>query len=163
MIIRSKFSWNILAPIYHFLAATVFFFVLAAAYATNPEYRCFPVVTLAAFIAMIASILFWLPLRKKAVTIVITDNEIVTRSFLGIGSARRYPLSAFTGFVYFNDRYKDDKFERLYILINDKKIIGISGFYHKNYNQLKQILSQTIPDLGLTTYSRTDELLETFL
>ncbi|PQJ11091.1 hypothetical protein CJD36_014075 [Flavipsychrobacter stenotrophus] len=132
-------------------------------YVNSPDHRVLPVVIFAASITIACIILFWLPLKRKAVKIVISDDTIIVSSFLGIGPKHEFLLSAFTGFVYFDDNYQNYSFQRLYLLINQQKVVGLSGFYHKNYNELKQTLSQKVPDHGVTIYNFSDELIDAFL
>lgn len=163
MEIRSIFSWNIFYPLLNFGGLTALLCAMVVDYVNIPEHRALPQVIFTTCIAIACIILFWLPLWRKTVTIVISDDTIIVGSFLGIGPKRKYPLSAFSGFVFFDDNYRAYSFQRLYLLINKEKVIGLSGFYHKNYNELKQTLSQKVPDQGVTIYNFSDELIDAFL
>jgi len=61
-------------------------------------------------------------------------------------------LYAFTGFTGYTishlPNYYGDSSEYIHIIKGTKKVISISAFYHKNYQELKDGLIGSLPFLG---------------
>ena len=72
-------------------------------------------------------------LRTKSIKVYIDNNSITKRNFIGLGIKTKFELNNITGFKTSNISSKSETYEYLYIMFNDKKIVKLSEFYHKNY------------------------------
>lgn len=100
-------------------------------------------------------------IRKKIIILGITKDEFIVKRFLGL-KTEIYKISDIQGWKYSHLSSKSGTYEYLYIYKNDKKVIKISEFYHKNYSILKsQILSKT-KHLGYEKFSIIDEFKDIF-
>jgi hypothetical protein len=96
-------------------------------------------------------------LRTKLIIVTIKGNQVEKRNFIGL---KQYNFKDFDGFQTSILTSKGEDFEYLYFIKNGEKIIKISDAYHKNYSELKNIISSQLKDLGKIKFSYLDELKE---
>jgi hypothetical protein len=107
--------------------------------------------------------LIWLifgVLRTQIISITINDNQIKKKNYLGFN--KQYSFKDFDGFQTSILTSKGVSFEYLYFVKEGEKIIKISEAYHKNYSNLKDIISTHLKDLGEIQFSYFDEFKEVF-
>ena len=108
-------------------------------------------------------LLFWGELRTKIISVEIKDGYIKVKRFYGL-KATNYEFSEIKGWKYSFLTSKGKTYEYLYLLNdNNKKVIKISEFYHKNYFQVKDYIKLHFKDLGFEKFSFRDELKEIFV
>lgn len=97
-------------------------------------------------------------LRIKAVQVKIEYNYIIIKSFLGLGTTKKYEFIDFDGYKIsiLPSEYED--YEYLYLVKNQKKIIKISQFYHSNYTEIKQAISKKTKNLGKEDFNLAREI-----
>jgi hypothetical protein len=121
-----------------------------------------PVLDLIFFLFMFF-VLLWLgmgELRTKALAVAIRPGAITVRRFYGLGPIRSYNLSDFDGFTTSLLTSKSDTYEYLYLMKGDKKVLKLSEYYHKNYDDLKAELEKEVNKLGEIPFSLVDEFKE---
>lgn len=101
-------------------------------------------------------------LRTKVVSVAINMYAIKTKSFLGFGAAKEFLLKDIDGFTTSILTSNTGEYEYLYLMTGDKKIVKISGFYHKNYLEMKQFLATKLPFLGDKPFDLWAETKEIF-
>lgn len=106
--------------------------------------------------------LFFGELRIKAVKIKIENETISLKMFLGFGKERKYELKEFDGYKISILPSEYQEFEYLYLLIDQKKVIKISQFYHSNYAEIKQGISRNTKNLGKLDFNIFSEIKEIF-
>ena len=101
-------------------------------------------------------------LRTKVIKVYIESEELIVSNYCGLGAKRIYSIPQFDGFetALLPSRY--DTYEYLYLMENGKKVVKLSQFYHSNYEDLKQILSSKIQNLGQKRFSYLQEIKEIF-
>lgn len=99
-------------------------------------------------------------LRTKIIVIEIKNNYINKKNYLGFN--QNYNFKDFDGFQTSIFVSKGERFEYLYLVKDNKKIIKISQAYHKNYFELKDKISIHLKNLGEIEFSYIDELKEIF-
>jgi hypothetical protein len=99
-------------------------------------------------------------LRTQMIQVTIQKSEVEKRNYLGF--RRKYDFRNFDGFQTSIISSKSGRFEYLYFIKDDKKIIKISEAYHKNYFDLKENISTHLKDLGEIQFSYLDEFKEVF-
>ena len=107
--------------------------------------------------------LVWLvfgELRTKIIEVLIDNYHIENRNYLGLRI--KYNFKDFDGFQTSILTSKGESFEYLYLIKDNRKIIKISEAYHKNYDELKNIIKLNLKDLGEIKFSYIDELKEIF-
>lgn len=100
-------------------------------------------------------------LRTKFIIVEIDKSEIKTKRFLGL-KTETYKFSEIEGWKYSYLTSRGDTYEYLYLYQDNKKIIKISEFYHKNYLQLKNKVQENFKSLGYEQFSLLDEFKEIF-
>jgi hypothetical protein len=100
-------------------------------------------------------------LRTKFIIIEIEKNEIKIKRFLGL-KTETYRFSEIKGWKNSHLTSNGGTYEYLYLYKNNKKIIKISEFYHKNYLQLKNKIQLDFESLGYEQFSFLDEFKEIF-
>ena len=107
--------------------------------------------------------MIWGELRTKAIKVYIDNSSITKRNFLGLGTTTIYNFSQVSGFRTSNVSSKSGTYEYLYIIVNDKKVIKISEYYHRNYKELKSdLMKKNIRNLGNEFWSFIKETKEIF-
>jgi len=157
---KSKFTLKtyivillLFAVIFAIIKAILTFFL-------NPYYddKIFPKI----FVPSILILLFLIgELRRKIVIIKIENNQFEIKKFFGL-KVETYKFSEIKGWKHSLQKTKGRTYEYLYLYRNDKKIIKISNFYHKNYSNLKNEIKNKIKCLGYEPFSLIDELKEIF-
>lgn len=100
-------------------------------------------------------------LRTKIVMIKIENNQFEIKKFFGL-KVETYKFSEIKGWKHSLQTAKGGTYEYLYLYRNDKKIIKLSEFYHKNYANLKNEIANRIKHLGYEPFSLIDEFKEIF-
>ncbi len=103
-------------------------------------------------------------LRTKVVSLDIGYDNFIVKGYFGFGASKTY---------YFNDieGYRTSilpasmvVYEYLYVISGGKKVIKLSQFYHKNYDELKAaIAGANIKYLGFEDFNYGRELKEIFI
>lgn len=117
------------------------------------------------FVSLISFTTIWLvfgELRNKMVRVTIDDNSISSSKFGGLLPSKTYRFADIDGFKLSFLRSRAGGNEYLYIMQDDKKVIKISDFYHKNYSEIKEQVRLKTTDLGFENFSYIDELKEIF-
>lgn len=99
-------------------------------------------------------------LRTKVIEVTIDNNTIEKRNYLGLN--QKYNFKDFDGFQTSILTSKGETFECLYLVKDSQKIIKISEAYHKNYDELKNLIGVKSKELGEIKFSYIDELKEIF-
>jgi hypothetical protein len=99
-------------------------------------------------------------LDSKYKMFTINNNQIEKKNYLGF--RQKYDFRDFNGFQTSIISSKSGRFEYLYFIKDNKKIIKISEAYHKNYFDLKEKISVDLKDLGEIQFSYIDEFKEIF-
>ena len=100
-------------------------------------------------------------IRTKFIIVEIGRKEIKVKRFLGL-KTETYKFSDIEGWKYSHLTSRGGTYEYLYLYQENKKIIKISEFYHKNYLQLKNIVQENFKTLGYEQFSLLDEFKEIF-
>jgi hypothetical protein len=101
-------------------------------------------------------------LRTKAISVIIIENSVSIKGFLGLASSRPFELNDFDGFTTSILTSRNGSYEYLYLMKDKKKIIKISEFYHKNYLEMKQCVSIRMKYMGEIPFSLPTEIKEVF-
>ncbi len=102
-------------------------------------------------------------LRQKAIKVSIGKTSISARGYIGTGLKKEYEFSDIEGYRISFISSRMDSYEYLYLIVNNKKIIKLSGFYHRNYEELKTaIIQHQIKNLGVEYWSFLQETKEIF-
>ncbi len=92
------------------------------------------------------------------------DNEtIISRSYLGFGKSVVTNFEEVDGFTICMVPSKYDDYEYLYIIKDNRKIIKVSQFYHRNYEDVKKAISKKVKFIGKERFSYRQELKEIFI
>jgi len=99
-------------------------------------------------------------LRTQIIELTIQNNQVTKKNLLGL--KREFKIKEFEGYQTSLISSRSGRFEYLYFIKDDKKIIKISEAYHKNYSELKKTISTELKDLGDIQFSYIDEFKEIF-
>ena len=102
-------------------------------------------------------------LRTKALKVYIEDNNITVSRYGGLGFKKHYKFSDFDGYQITILPSTYDQFEFLYLMINGKKKIKISEFYHTNYAEMKEYIIRKTTFAGEEDFDLLRELKEIFV
>ena len=103
-------------------------------------------------------------LRNKVILVDIGYDNFVVKRYLGLGTAKTYYFGDMQGYKISFLYSASASYEYMYLIKDDKKIIKLSQFYHKNYDELKQaIIDAHVKDLGIEDYSTMREVKEIFV
>jgi hypothetical protein len=103
-------------------------------------------------------------LRSKIVFFEINHDSFNVKRYLGLGKSQNYYFDEMDGWKLSILSSHSGSYEYLYIILKNKKIVKLSEFYHKNYQELKgNIISKNIKNLGFERYSFLREAKEIFV
>ncbi|WP_185289354.1 hypothetical protein [Chryseobacterium lactis] len=112
-------------------------------------------------ILIFSSLIIFGEIKTKFISVEITQNEIIVKRFLGL-QKKKYLLSEIEGLKYSIISSKGGTYEYLYLYKNGNKIVKISQFYHRNYDEVKKFTKTKFKNLGYESFSYRDELKEIF-
>lgn len=160
---KSKFT--IISYFVLFLSCAFTFLIIKVIpiFINNSYYKdkLFPKIFIPTLLILVFIYLVIGELRTKFIIIGINKNEIKIKRFLGL-KTETYKFSEIEGWKYSHLPSRGGTYEYLYLYQNNKKIIKISEFYHKNYFQLKNKIQTNFKNLGYEQFSLLDELKEIF-
>lgn len=137
--VESKFKSGVLILIITSLVLCIglLFIFLQIGISQLPLYASVPLFFL--LLIIIVWIVF-VEFRTKAIHIKIEGDTISVKNYLGQGTTKNYLFKEFTGYKISTLSSEYEEFEYLYLLLNGKRVIKISQFYHSNYNEMKQAI-----------------------
>lgn len=162
MLITSKFQPKVAAPIVVILAVVAI--VIIVTYVIN-ENREAPLIVMMAFYVpalFLAGLIIFGELRKRAIQVMIDNETITVKRYLGWGKEELHFLNSFDGYYVTDLRSRYGSYEYLYLVKDGKKVIKLSGFYHKNYLELKAALARRVKYNGYLPYNFFREMKEFF-
>ncbi len=83
-------------------------------------------------------------LRQNLLNIIITDENITFRRYLGFGKSNIYNLKDLDGYNIQIKKTKGEEYEILKIIKDNKTLMQISQFYIDNYSDLKLKIEQKL-------------------
>jgi hypothetical protein len=83
-------------------------------------------------------------LRQNLLNIIITDENITFRRYLGFGKSNIYNLNDLDGYNIQIKKTKGEEYEILKIIKDNKTLMQISQFYIDNYSDLKLKIGQKL-------------------
>ena len=82
---------------------------------------------------------------------------------MGLGKESKFHFKQLDGYriSILPNEYQD--FEYLYLIIEGRKVIKLSQFYHSNYLEIKRMLISKTKNLGILNFNLLDEFKEIFV
>jgi hypothetical protein len=160
---KSRFTVRIFLPLILSVFLPGMVWLILAEALTNSSFSLLLVFTVV--IIILIFIWTWLvfgELRTKAISVIINENSVSIKGFIGLGSTRKFDLYAFDGFTTSILTSNSGSYEYLYLMKDKKKIVKISEFYHKNYLEMKQCVSIKMRYMGEIPFSLSEEFKEVF-
>jgi hypothetical protein len=98
-------------------------------------------------------------LRTKVIYVEIGYDNFIVKGYFGLGTSKTYYFNDTEGYKISILPAEGAVYEYLYVISGGKKVIKLSQFYHKNYEELKTGISDAkIKDLGFEDFSYLREL-----
>ena len=106
-------------------------------------------------------------LRRKAIWVKIEGYHITKRGFIGLGLDTTFYFDDFEGYktcvITINHHGGEVKYEYLFLMRNNEKMIILSQQYHRNYSDLKDvIINKNVKYLGEEYWSLFQEIKDSF-
>ena len=101
-------------------------------------------------------------LRTKIIAVKINNDNIEVSRYYGLATVEIYHLNEFEGFVTADLSSRYDKYEYLYLVKEGKRRIALSQFYHRNYGDLKKMLTLKVSDMGKNHISVLEHIKDIF-
>lgn len=160
---KSKFTFKSYFLLVLIVAFGFLIWYVVPAFFNNPYYdeKLFPKIFVPSITIFSFIMLFFGELRTKRININLNKNEIIVKRFFGL-ITENYRFSEIDGWKYSHLSSRGGTYEYLYLIKDEKKIVKISQFYHKNYFKLKNEIQGKLKYLGYENFSFLDELKETF-
>jgi hypothetical protein len=103
-------------------------------------------------------------LRTKVVSVNIGYDNFIVKGYFGLGAAKTFYFNDVEGYKISILPAELTVYEYLYVISAGKKVIKLSQFYHKNYEELKESINAAkITYLGEDDFSYKQELKEIFI
>ena len=122
-------------------------------------------IPVAAFYICFLFIFCWLvfgEMRVRMIAVEIANDHLVVASFLGLGKKREWYFLELDGYetVLLPSRYST--YEYVFILRGGKRVVRLSAFYHRNYEEFKTLLARKLKHLGSDGFEVSKELKDMF-
>lgn len=118
---------------------------------------------LSIFMFFILFVLVFGECRTKIIEVIIGNENNFIKNYFGFGGFKQYRFQDISGYKISMVPSAYSFHEVLYLMMNDKKVVKISSFYHRNYSDLKADIATKANDLGFETFSMFDEIKEYFI
>ena len=101
-------------------------------------------------------------MRVRMIAVGTTEDHLVVASFLGLGKKRKWYFLELDGYetVLLPSRYRT--YEYLFILRSGKRVVRLSAYYHRNYEELKTLIARKLKHLGSDGFRISKELNDMF-
>ncbi len=96
--------------------------------------------------------------RNKIVSIIVAKKHIRKSSYFAEDTL--YNFEEIDGFLVMPSKGIFKNHERLYLIQNGARVVTLSQVYHKNYHELKVVISEKSKNLGEGNYNFFDEIIE---
>jgi hypothetical protein len=96
--------------------------------------------------------------RNKIISIIVAKNHLRKSSYFA--EDRIYDFKEIDGFLVMSSKGILRNSEYLYLIQDGARIVTLSQVYHKNYHELKAIISERSKNLGEANYDVFDEIIE---
>lgn len=110
---------------------------------------------------IVFGLIFLHEFNNKIINLKISTSNIEKRTYLGFN--KTFNFKDFDGFQIRTEKGKFESYEYLYLLIDNRPIITLSQTYIKNYDELKNIISNESKNLGKSNYGFLNEILDIIL
>lgn len=129
----------------------------------DPYYhdKLFPKIFVPGIFIFSLIITFFGEVKTKFIAVEFEKDEIIVKRFLGL-QTKSYKFSEIEAWKYSHLASKRGTYEYLYLYKNGHKIIKISQFYHRNYDEVKRYIETKFKCLVYEKFSYIDELKEMF-
>ena len=101
-------------------------------------------------------------MRRSITKIEINGNNISVSNYFGFGKKKTYNLSEMEGFTRSVLQSRGGNYQYTYLIKNNRRIIRVSEFYHKNYQSLLSCIYKRCKFLGDKQVSLIREAKEIF-
>ena len=148
MKIVSRFRLTVIAPIIALLASSILVAILVYQLLFKDGGAEIAVIVFLCVATLTWILIFWGEFRRRVLVIRIENHDISAASYFGFGKTNKYTLSDFDGFITVIMPSEYRKYEYLFLMKDNSRVITVSEFYHKNYAELKQAIASTVRNLG---------------
>jgi hypothetical protein len=161
--IKSKFKLRALLPfLVLVITGWVLYLLVAKVLIVTPVKISFIAFLGLGFLVFIMAWLLLGEIRTKLTVVTIEKNNIKACRWFGTGVSRTYLFDELDGFRVSFLPSEYNEFEYLYLLKENKKVIKLSSFYHRNYDELKRTIAVKTKNLGEEKFSLLKEVKEVF-
>ncbi|MBL7699796.1 MAG: hypothetical protein JNK79_16635 [Chitinophagaceae bacterium] len=162
MLVTSKFRTKVAGPVVIIVMIIALVALISYIWSENPEAPWLPMVAFYVPMAVLGLMMIFGELRRRTIKVTIDSETITVRRYLGWGREELHFLNAFEGYHTTQLQSRYGSYEYLYLMQQGKKVIKLSEFYHKNYNELKEAIATKVKFAGNVQYSWSREMKEFF-
>ncbi len=119
-------------------------------------------ILLGLFMLIVVICLVFGEMRRSITKIEINGNNISVSNYFGFGKKKTYNLSEMEGFTRSVLQSRGGNYQYTYLIKNNRRIIRVSEFYHKNYQSLLSCIYKRCKFLGDKQVSLIRETKEIF-
>ena len=101
-------------------------------------------------------------LRTKVLRLNIDENEVLSSNYFGLGNTKKFSFDQLEGYKVSLVPAYIGTYECLYLMAKNKKVVKISAYYYRNYNDLKKIVEKNLKYLGSEHFEHLREFKEIF-
>ncbi|UHO38886.1 hypothetical protein H5J24_01490 [Chryseobacterium capnotolerans] len=121
----------------------------------------FPKIFLPGILILSFLAIFFGEIKQKFISVEFTPHEIIMKRFMGL-QTKSYKVSTIEGWKYSYISTRGGSYEYLYLYKDGQKVVKLSQFYHKNYDEVKYYVRTLFKNLGYEKFSYKDEFKEAF-
>jgi hypothetical protein len=159
--VKSKFSFNIIAPLMVFgLVTFALYFLVLLSFESTLSFTAYFYNSLILFVWFC---MIYGGFRTKAISVKINYNTIEVKRYFGLSNSKSYLFTDFSGFKTSTLASRGGRYEYLYLMQGEKKVIKISEYYHRNYSELKAAIEANTVNLGFEQFNIVKEVKEIFV
>lgn len=157
-IITSKLRLTYIIPLGIFVFLSVFIlFITNEIFNAHDLPSILPYLAVAPFFVVIWLWLILGELKKNINRVILTEDLIIVSKFGGLSEGLSYPYGFFDSLTTSILTSRSGKYEYLYLIKGEKRLVTLSQFYHLNYQELKDFLLKKINASPTTPYNISND------
>ncbi|REC43360.1 hypothetical protein [Chryseobacterium pennipullorum] len=160
---KTKLTLKAYLPLLLLIVIPILFIKIIFQIFNDPYYEntLFPKIFLPGIFILSFLAMFFGEIKHKFISVEFTPHEIIIKRFMGL-QTKSYKVSTIEGWKYSYLSARGGTYEYLYLYKNGQKVVKISQFYHKNYDEVKRYVKTVFQSLGYEKFSYIDEFKEAF-
>lgn len=162
MLVQSKFRSKVAGPVIIIVMIVGLIILISVIWSWSPEFPVWPMLFFYIPTIFLGCMMIFGELRRRVLKVTIDKETITVRRYMGWGKEELHFLNTFDGYQLTHLQSRYGSYEYLYLIRDGKRVIKLSDFYHKNFEELKSAIAAKVKYNGWLEYNFAREIRQFF-